>query len=64
MSKELAYWLKKANFWLVKIGIESTSSRVLTGIKKKIYFEATVKTCKILRDEGIKVFGFFIFFNF
>ena len=64
MSEEFAYWLKKANFWMVRVGIESTSNRVLKGIKKRMSFEKTAKTCKILSDQGIKVFAFMMLFNY
>lgn len=64
MSKELAHWMKKANFWLVRLGIETTSDRVLSGIKKKMSFEKTERACKLLSAEGIKVFGFTMLFNY
>jgi len=64
MSEEFAYWLKQANFWLVRIGIESTSERVLTGIKKKMSFENTRRACELLSKQGIKVFGFTMLFNY
>lgn len=64
MSEELAIWLKKANFWLVRIGLETTSDRVLTGIKKKMSFAKTERACKLISDQGIKVFGFTMLFNF
>ncbi|MEH6764210.1 MAG: radical SAM protein [Aequorivita antarctica] len=64
MSEEFAYWLKKANFWMVKIGIESTSDRVLAGIKKKMSHDKTIRACKMLSDQGIKVFGFLMLFNY
>lgn len=64
MSEELAYWLKQANFWLVRIGIETTSDRVLAGIKKKMSFEKTETACKMLSAQGIKVFGFMMLFNY
>lgn len=64
MSEDLAYWMKQANFWLVRIGLETTSDRVLTGIKKKMSFEKTERACKILSSHGIKVFGFTMLFNY
>ena len=64
MSEELAHWMKQANFWLVRIGLETTSDRVLTGIKKKMSFEKTERACKLLTDQGIKVFGFTMLFNY
>jgi radical SAM superfamily enzyme YgiQ (UPF0313 family) len=64
MSEELASWMKKANFWLVRIGLETTSDRVLSGIKKKMSFEKTERACKLLTSHGIKVFGFTMLFNY
>lgn len=64
MSEEFAFWLNKANFWMVKIGIESTSDRVLAGIKKKMSHDKTIRACKMLSDQGIKVFGFLMLFNY
>lgn len=64
MSEEFAYWLKKANFWLVRIGLETTSDRVLTGIKKKMSYKKTEKACQLLSAQGIKVFAFTMLFNY
>ncbi len=64
MSEELAYWMKQANFWLVRIGLETTSDRVLAGIKKKMSFEKTERACRLLTAQGIKVFGFTMLFNY
>lgn len=64
MNEELAYWLRKANFWLVRVGIESTSDRVLNGIKKRMSFERTKKACELLSKQGIKVFAFMMLFNY
>ncbi|MCF6236501.1 MAG: B12-binding domain-containing radical SAM protein [Gammaproteobacteria bacterium] len=64
MNEELAYWMKKANFWLVRVGIESTSQRVLKGIKKRMSLEKTVRACELWSKEGIKVFGFLMMYNY
>jgi anaerobic magnesium-protoporphyrin IX monomethyl ester cyclase len=64
MSAELAYWMKQAGFWLVRIGLETSSFRVLRGIRKRMTWERTVKACTLLRAQGIKVFGFTMMFNF
>jgi hypothetical protein len=63
MNEELAHWLKQANFWMVKFGIESASDRVLRGIKKKMSKEKTVRACKLAADAGIKVYGFFMLYQ-
>ena len=63
MNEELAYWLKKANFWMVKFGIESASDRVLRGIKKMMSKEKTIRACQLAADAGIKVYGFFMLYQ-
>jgi len=63
MNKELAYWMKKANFWLVRVGIESANERVLRGIKKRMSLEKTERACQLWSENGIKVFAFLMMFN-
>lgn len=64
MSKELAFWMKKANFWLVRLGLESSSERVLNGIKKKMSFKKTIEACEMLKNEKIKIFAFAMLYNY
>ena len=64
MSEELAYWMKQANFWLVRVGLETTSDRVLAGIKKRMAFENTERTLRILSSQGIRVLTFTMLFNY
>ena len=64
MSEEFADWLKRANFWLVRLGIETASDRVLTGIKKRMSLAKTERACEMLSRRGIKVFAFLMLFNF
>lgn len=64
MNEELAYWMKQANFWLVRVGIESTSQRVLRGIKKRMSLEKTERACELWTDQGIKVFAFLMMYNY
>lgn len=63
MSEEFADWLKRANFWLVRLGVESASDRVLTGIKKRMSLQKTERACEMLARRGIKVFAFLMMFN-
>jgi len=62
-NEELATWLKKANFWMVKFGIESASNRVLRGIKKQMSQEKTVRACRLAAAAGVKVYGFFMMYQ-
>ena len=64
MSEEFAYWLKKANFWMVRVGVESANIRVLTGIKKRMSLEQTEYACDLLARHGIKVWAYFLLFQF
>ncbi|MGE0592646.1 MAG: radical SAM protein [Vicinamibacterales bacterium] len=64
MSEQFAAALKKANFWMVRIGIESANLRVLTGIKKRMSLEQTEYACGLLASHGIKVWGYFLLFQF
>jgi radical SAM superfamily enzyme YgiQ (UPF0313 family) len=64
MSEELAYWMRQANFWLVRVGLESTSDRVLSGIKKRMSFRNTERTLQILSGQGIKILAFAMLFNY
>ncbi|MGE0485515.1 MAG: radical SAM protein [Gammaproteobacteria bacterium] len=64
LSDEFAYWLKRANFWMVRIGIESANERVLKGIRKRMSIERTERACTLLARHGIKVWGYFLLFQF
>lgn len=64
ISEELAYWLRRANFWMVRFGIESASQRVLRSTKKKMASEETLRACEIMSAAGIKVWGYFLMFQF
>ena len=63
MTPELARWLRKANFWMIRFGIESASERVLKGIKKKTSIEKTEYALRLMKEERIKVFGFFMMYQ-
>lgn len=64
MSEEFAYWLKQANFWMIRIGIESANLRVLKGTLKKMSLDQTEYACDLLSQNGIKVWGYFLLFQF
>ncbi|ETX02656.1 MAG: hypothetical protein ETSY1_02795 [Candidatus Entotheonella factor] len=63
MNAELALWLRKANFWMVRYGIESASERVLKGIKKSMSMEKTERALHLMHEQGIKTYGFFMMFQ-
>lgn len=52
------------NMWLVRIGIESSSPRVLAAQRKKVSLDEVERACRILSSRGLKVFGYFMMFQF
>jgi anaerobic magnesium-protoporphyrin IX monomethyl ester cyclase len=64
MNEKLAYWMRRANFWLVRVGIESANIRVLMGIKKRMSLEKTERACEMWAKHGIRVFAYLMMFNF
>ncbi|MCU0638646.1 MAG: B12-binding domain-containing radical SAM protein [Candidatus Krumholzibacteria bacterium] len=63
ITEELALELKAINCWLIHIGIESMNQRVLDGIRKKITVEQVVSACRLLKRNGLRVYGFMMFYN-
>jgi radical SAM superfamily enzyme YgiQ (UPF0313 family) len=63
VNDELAREMKKCNFWLVQLGIESGNQRTLDGIGKKVSLDQIVETCRILKRQGIKVYGYIMIYN-
>ena len=63
INEELALWMKKANFWMVRVGIESANIRVLKGIRKRMSLEKIERACELWSNQGIKVFAFLMMFN-
>jgi len=63
MTDELAAEMKKCNFWMVQLGIESGNQRTLDGIGKKISIEQVVQTSRILKRHGIKVYGYIMIYH-
>jgi anaerobic magnesium-protoporphyrin IX monomethyl ester cyclase len=64
VSENLADALKRANMWLVRLGIESSSPRVMAAQKKKVSLSDVERACWILSSRGLKVFGYFMMFQF
>ncbi len=63
INEELCLWMKKANFWMVRVGIESANMRVLKGIRKRMSLEKIERACQLWSGQGIKVFAFLMMFN-
>jgi len=60
ITKKLAEKMKKAGCWVIYLGIESGSQRILDSIGKRITIEQVKKAVKIVKDTGIQVLGSFI----
>ena len=60
LSKKLVEKMKKAGCWILFLGIESGSQKILDTIGKRITLEQVKKAVKILKDAGIQVLGSFI----
>ncbi|MHA2282351.1 MAG: B12-binding domain-containing radical SAM protein [Promethearchaeota archaeon] len=63
LTDELVQEMKRCNFWLVQIGIESGNQRTLDGIGKKITLEKVVEACQLFKSYGIKVYGYIMIYH-
>jgi radical SAM superfamily enzyme YgiQ (UPF0313 family) len=63
ITPSIAEAFKKINLWVVHLGIESGNQKTLDGVGKKIRLEQITDACRILKHEGIKVFGFVMLFH-
>jgi radical SAM superfamily enzyme YgiQ (UPF0313 family) len=63
MTRSMAKLLRQSGCWYVHLGIESGNQRTLDGIGKRVTIKQILSTCKILREQGIKVCGLFMLFN-
>jgi radical SAM superfamily enzyme YgiQ (UPF0313 family) len=52
--------MKKAGCWILFLGIESGSQKILDAIDKRISIEQVKKAVRILKDAGIQVLGSFM----
>jgi len=62
VTSELAEAMVRARLWLVNMGIESSSSRTLLGVKKQVTIDQIEDACQILATAGVKIMGYFQFF--
>lgn len=60
MDEELAKIMYKSGCRLVSIGVESGSQEMLDKIGKKITLEDVRKTVKILKNNKIKIYNYFV----
>jgi radical SAM superfamily enzyme YgiQ (UPF0313 family) len=60
INEEVAQAMKNSGCYLVGVGIESGSQKIIEDMRKKIKLPAIEKKIKILNDAGLYVVGFFI----
>jgi len=63
MTPNLARTFRRINLWIGHVGIESANQTTLDGVGKKIRVEEIEETCRVLKSEGVKVFGFVMLFH-
>jgi radical SAM superfamily enzyme YgiQ (UPF0313 family) len=63
VSVEFARALKQMNMWLVRLGVESSSPRVMRAQKKGVSLDQVEDACALLANHGLKVFGYFMMFQ-
>jgi len=60
LDYELLRLMKKSGCWMMSLGIESGSQRILDLIKKRLSKDVVKETVQDIRDAGIEAVGFFI----
>lgn len=63
VTDELVREMRKCNFWLVQLGIESGNQRTLDGIGKHVTLEEITEACRLFKRHGIKVYGYIMIYN-
>ncbi len=63
MTAAMVDAMAAANVWLVTMGFESASNRVLKGVQKQVTVEQIEASCALLSHRGIKLAGFFQFYS-
>ena len=63
LTDELARAMKRSNFWLVQLGIESGNQRTLDGIRKRLTLEQIRSACQVLKTNGIRVYGYVMIYH-
>lgn len=60
LDLEFLHQMRRTGLYLVSLGIESGSDRVLELMKKRLKVDKIRKTVKLINDSGLDVAGFFI----
>lgn len=61
LTPELIKKMKKAGVYRTGIGIETGDEKIMDNIKKYLELDRVRESIKLLRKEGIVVFGYFLF---
>lgn len=60
VDEERLAWMKKAGCWLVAFGFESGNDDVLKKMKKEATVEDARRAAALVRQGGLKMYGFFM----
>lgn len=60
LDEEMLYLMKKNGLYLISLGIESGSDRILKLMKKSLTVKTTKEVIRFIRSHGFDVAGFFI----
>lgn len=60
ISRDLAQKMKKAGCWIVYLGVESASQKILDNIGKKVSISQIIRAVKTLKEAGIQILGSFM----
>jgi radical SAM superfamily enzyme YgiQ (UPF0313 family) len=60
LSRGLVEKMRKAGCWIIFLGIESGSQKILDAVGKRITIEQARRAVKIVKEAGIQVLGSFI----
>jgi len=60
IDDELLLLMKKANVYLISLGIESGSDRILSLMKKRMTVDVIREKCAMIQKAGIDMAGFFV----
>ncbi|MFC2166216.1 B12-binding domain-containing radical SAM protein [Acidobacteriota bacterium] len=61
IDREMVRWMKKAGCFMIAPGIETGSQEILDNIKKELTIEQIRSAVNIIHEEGIEVWGYFVF---
>ena len=63
VTPALAAAFRRINLWVAHLGIESGNRRTLEGVGKGVTPEVIERDCRVLKSEGVRVFGFVMLYH-